>query len=108
MGSACFDFKAYLASLCPGEEFSIAVLTGGLVNVTVRATRTSPALETAYPKLRNESSFILKYAPAFIAAMGESAPFSQFRQVKSTKETKLKADNRSTSVGVDFLHFAIQ
>jgi len=67
--------------LCPGEQFSISVLTGGLVNVTVRATRTSPALETSLESIRNKPSFILKYAPGYIAAIGDSAPFSQFRQV---------------------------
>jgi hypothetical protein len=81
MGINSFDFEAYLESVCPGEQFTITVLTGGLVNLTIRAVRTSPALDTCLPSLRNESSFILKHSTPYIAALGESVPFSQFRQV---------------------------
>jgi hypothetical protein len=81
MGNNSFDFEAYLGSVCPGEQFAITVLTGGLVNLTVRAIRTSPALDTCLSSLRNEASFILKHATPYIAALGESVPFSQFRQV---------------------------
>lgn len=79
-----FDFEAYLKPICPGEQFRVTVLTGGLVNITVRAIRTSPTVETSLTNLRNESSFIMKYATPYIAALGESAPFSQFRQVQHT------------------------
>ena len=80
MSSAKFSFEHYLETLCPGE-IQISLLTGGLVNVTARARRTSNSSNVA-TCVSGESSFILKYAPPFIASIGEAAPFSQFRQVR--------------------------
>jgi hypothetical protein len=106
MTGASFDFETYLESLCPGELFTLSLLTGGLVNVTSRATRVSTVLDTCLPSLRNESSFILKYAPPYIAALGESAPFSQFRQVLPLNQ-KLTADNRSQSFRIIYTNTSI-
>jgi hypothetical protein len=74
-----FDFAAYLLKLDPSQFYTISELSGGLINVTVRAlkTNTDNADSGAFPK---HKSLILKYAPPFVAAVGESAPFSQFRQ----------------------------
>ena len=80
MEGQLFNFQAYLASKCPGEQFEISVLTGGLVNVTVRATRIGPSLDSSPFSLAEASSFIMKYAPGYIASIGEEAPFSEFRQ----------------------------
>jgi len=103
MASSTFDFQAYLASLCPGEHFSISVLTGGLTNLTVRATRTSPAPGTSFAGIRNEDSFVLKYAPGYIAWIGDSFPFSQFRQVNLfLRDQHSLVDYRSASVRVTF------
>lgn len=92
MASTIFDFETYLASICPGEQFSISVLEGGLVNVTVRALRVSSALETSLSELADKESFIMKYAPAYIAALGKSAPFSQYRQARDTHVWFLTVD----------------
>jgi len=92
--SASFDFKEYLASTYPGEEFEICVLAGGLVNFTVRARRISDARRTgSHATLRDKSSFILKHAPGYIATIGESAPFTQFRQVCSVSGRYLIIDH---------------
>lgn len=34
-----FDFASQLSLLYPGQEYEITVMTGGLVNHTIRATR---------------------------------------------------------------------
>ena len=103
MASPTFDFQAYLASLCPREHFSISVLTGGLTNLTVRATRTSPAPGTSFAGIRDVHSFVLKYAPGYIAWIGDSFPFSQFRQVNLfLRDRHSLADNRGASIGVAF------
>ena len=77
-----FDFKEYLAAICPEDQFDISRLTGGLVNFTVRACRTSVGGNTGPPAIREEQSFILKQVPSYIATLGESAPLSQYRQVR--------------------------
>lgn len=71
-----FDFNQYLSTLYPSHAFDIQPLTGGLVNHTVRAERTSKADRSDCP-----ASLILKHAPPFVAAIGPDAPFSQHRQV---------------------------
>ena len=73
-----FEFCAFLRELDPSSEYDFQSLSGGLVNLTQRATKTSPLGAGKFP---NQASLILKYAPPFIAALGEEAPFSQKRQV---------------------------
>jgi hypothetical protein len=72
-----FDFKSFLSKIDPSQKYEFQSLTGGLVNLTVRATKVSP-FGGIFPK---RNTLILKYAPPFVAALGESAPFSQDRQV---------------------------
>lgn len=78
-----FDFTSYLSSLYPGEEYQIQVLLGGLVNHTVRARRTDTADTPAKSgSADGPETAILKYAPPYVASIGEDAPFSQDRQVR--------------------------
>ncbi|PVI03062.1 hypothetical protein DM02DRAFT_652862 [Periconia macrospinosa] len=72
-----FDFCAFLCKLDPFVEYEFQSLSGGLINITVRATKTS---HSDAGKFSGQGSLILKYAPPFIAAIGEEAPFSQTRQ----------------------------
>ena len=59
----------------PGDcKWGVTRLSGGLVNVTVRA-------HARCGDCKSRSSVIIKYAPDFVAAIGEDAPFGTFRQV---------------------------
>lgn len=76
-----FDFNAFLAKLDPFSAYEINKLTGGLINLTVRAVKTNSIDHGAFP---GKASLILKFAPPFVAAVGPDAPFSQKRQVNET------------------------
>ena len=75
-----FDFVAYLCTLDPSQPYSIQPLSGGLINLTVRAEkdRNDASRSSIFP---GRHSVVLKYAPPFIAALGEGVPFSTSRQV---------------------------
>lgn len=75
-----FDFQGYLSNLDPSHSYTIHQLIGGVVNVTVRAIKTSSSGRGGgcFP---DRSTLILKYAPPYVAEIGESAPLSTFRQV---------------------------
>ncbi|DAA79707.1 TPA_exp: Uncharacterized protein A8136_0480 [Trichophyton benhamiae CBS 112371] len=80
-----FDFDSYFMQLDPLNSWTVKRLTGGLVNLTVRATKNKYAgreNETASQpgQLEGCQSLILKYAPPFVASVGEAAPFDQIRQ----------------------------
>lgn len=82
-----FDFDSYFMQLDPLNSWTVKRLTGGLVNLTVRATKNKYAgreNETASQpgQLEGCQSLILKYAPPFVASVGEAAPFDQIRQVR--------------------------
>jgi hypothetical protein len=49
---ASFDFQEYLSQLDPQSSYQIESLTGGIVNLTSRATKTS-ALVRIYSSLSN-------------------------------------------------------
>jgi hypothetical protein len=74
-----FDFAGYLAAqlLLKPTDFQVAVLDGGLTNVTVRASFTAPI---SFSKSLPFSSVVLKYAPPYIAADPTQA-MSVHRQV---------------------------
>jgi hypothetical protein len=76
-----YDFKDVLSNIDPSQTYQFEHFTGGLVNVTVRATRASPGGQGASP---DHGTLILKYAPPYVAALGKAAPFSQDRQVFSS------------------------
>lgn len=63
-------FGRAMQSFGPEGTYTVIRLSGGLINETVRA-------------FCHHESFILKYAPPYIAAVGPSAPFGQERQVCS-------------------------
>ncbi|EXJ66918.1 uncharacterized protein A1O5_10113 [Cladophialophora psammophila CBS 110553] len=103
-----FDFATYLSQLDATYIYRVEKLAGGVVNVTVRASKSriaTAATITASPsptmwesrndndgldcdddcdcgrgRFPGEKSLILKHAPPFIAGIGESAPMSQSRQ----------------------------
>jgi len=64
-----------------GGKWEITKLSGGLINVTVRVIprgRGDDELRRPDPR-----SVVIKYAPPFVAAIGEGAPFGTFRQVST-------------------------
>ena len=73
---ACF--RQFLQDVCPDARFDITVLSGGLINETVRATALQ---EDDIDHHEQPQTLILKYAPPYIAALGPTAPFGQQRQV---------------------------
>jgi hypothetical protein len=75
-----FDFAHYLSILDPTVSYSIQPLTGGVVNITARAIRYEQP-DSSMSRFAGHSSFILKYAPPYVAGVGPEAPFSTFRQV---------------------------
>lgn len=91
-----FDFPTYLHSLDASQPYTeVEVLTGGIVNITVRVSRYSspPAASAAETqdekdskegRFHGHSSIILKHAPPYIAAKGAGvgAEFGVFRQVR--------------------------
>ncbi|KAK9247939.1 kinase-like domain-containing protein [Lipomyces tetrasporus] len=78
-----FDFDAYLAQIDPFHIWSVQRISGGLVNFTVRAYKVSSSAQDTIQKglFDDYETLILKFAPPYIAALGESAPFSQVRQI---------------------------
>jgi hypothetical protein len=75
-----FDFSAYLTRIDPSQSYNVNKLQGGVVNFTVRASKEGPQ-DTSEGRFPEAESLILKQAPPYVAGVGESAPFSQFRQV---------------------------
>ncbi|CAE6539382.1 unnamed protein product [Rhizoctonia solani] len=75
-----YDFTPALATFDPYHQYSTSPLSGGMVNITVRVNISDPTQEHECP-FEGAWSVVAKYAPAFVASVGESAPFSQYRQV---------------------------
>ncbi|KAK2793242.1 hypothetical protein FQN52_001890 [Onygenales sp. PD_12] len=87
-----FKFDAYFRQHAPSETWSIQPLTDGIVNFTVRAVRsridppatspqdTGPAPRGPSGRFSEHESLILKYAPPYVALVGEQAPFDRVRQ----------------------------
>jgi 5-methylthioribose kinase len=83
-----FNFDSWAKHKDPGHRWRFEPLSGGLVNVVVRATHvesTSEHLSVFHPY----ETVILKYAPPFIASIGPAAPFSEFRQVIESRALNL-------------------
>ncbi|PVF98173.1 hypothetical protein CPB86DRAFT_705481 [Serendipita vermifera] len=102
------DFNLTLQQIDPGTDWDIHQLTGGLVNFTIRATSRSAEPKHAQDRdLRERSvtvktkvfdlspyeSLIVKYAAPYIASIGDSAPFSQFRQTIEARALNLLQAN---------------
>ena len=58
-----------------GGKWEVAKLSGRSINVTVRVTPHRGENES------ERKSVVVRYAPPFVAAVGEDAPFGTFRQV---------------------------
>ncbi|KZT43968.1 hypothetical protein SISSUDRAFT_318903 [Sistotremastrum suecicum HHB10207 ss-3] len=82
------DFIPFLNKHDPHHQYSIEKLVGGMINVTVRATKQSISPSTSVPSHDDSEppsrfpaqSLVLKYAPPYIAGVGLAMPFSQRRQ----------------------------
>ena len=93
-----FDFRRFLEGgslddvfgITPGStpapistseegKWEVIKLNGGLINVTVRVIPPCGDDEVG----RSPRSVVIKYAPPFVAAIGEGAPFGTFRQVST-------------------------
>ncbi len=65
-----FDFSPFLAKIDPFQKYEFQTLTGGLVNLTVRAKKFSPS-SRIFPK---QNTLILKYAPRLLLRLGSPLP----------------------------------
>jgi len=79
-----FDFESYLARVHPQQKYDIQHFTVGIVNFAARASTIKPTVrdedwQNSY--FPGHSTFVLKQSPPYLAAIGESAAFSQERQV---------------------------
>ncbi|KAG8691673.1 hypothetical protein FRC11_013284 [Ceratobasidium sp. 423] len=74
------DFAPALTALDSYHQYSASPLSGGMINFTVRVGISDAPGEHKCP-FGDARSVVAKHAPAFIASVGESAPFSQYRQV---------------------------
>jgi hypothetical protein len=83
---ATFDFEKYLSNIDPKSKYTICALSGGRVNLTVRAIK-APRVDINAGRFPGHETIVLKYAPAFIAKDGQGAPFSTFRQVSVRSHT---------------------
>ena len=66
-----FDFEYFLSWIDPSQKYEFQSLTGGVVNLTVRATKVLTTGNSFFPK---HDTLILKYAPPFVAALGHQRP----------------------------------
>ncbi|KAK1222877.1 hypothetical protein PQX77_014299 [Marasmius sp. AFHP31] len=71
-------FISFLQDIDPLSTYTIVQLSGGLVNFTVRATKTSNP-DTGF--FMGHKTLVIKHALPFVASIGEGAPLSPFRQV---------------------------
>jgi hypothetical protein len=98
MESAPFDPRAYLEQIDPGITYSCEPLTGGIVNVTTRASKDDTANDTSRGRFPGHKSLILKYAPPYIAGVGEAAPMTQDRQIIEAKVLSLFSPKAAPSL----------
>ncbi|KAF3940444.1 hypothetical protein ABW19_dt0204749 [Dactylella cylindrospora] len=92
---ATFDFTSFLSSLDPENTYTITHLTGGLVNLTVRATRHPKPTDEEQRRIeettifKDHNTIILKYAPPFVAKVGEDAKFPWERQLTEARALEI-------------------
>ncbi|KAF8609508.1 hypothetical protein BDV93DRAFT_540783 [Ceratobasidium sp. AG-I] len=94
-----FDFTSILATLDPYHVYSASKLSGGFVNLTARITIAWKELDSVVEEheciLGGASSVVAKYAPPYVAALGEDAPFSQYRQIIEGRALELLSDSNN-------------
>ncbi|QRV91264.1 phosphotransferase enzyme family protein [Ceratobasidium sp. AG-Ba] len=88
-----FDFEPLLTSLDPHHTYTSTPLSGGLVNLTVRVTISPSAQEHECLFKETGSTCVAKYAPPYVATIGENAPFDQFRQIIEARALTLLNHN---------------
>ena len=76
-----FDFTTHLSKLLsiPPSQITIRSLTGGEINITVRASFTPPVDLTQFGHPQSVSSVVLKYTPPYLVS-DPSIPVNTFRQ----------------------------
>ena len=79
-------FITFLHDIDPLSTYTITQLSGGLVNFTVRATKTSD-LHAGF--FAGHRTVVIKHALPFVASIGEGAPLSPFRQVVEKRALSL-------------------
>ncbi|KAG8681456.1 hypothetical protein FRC08_015631, partial [Ceratobasidium sp. 394] len=86
-----FNFAPILTSFDPHHTYTATRLSGGFLNLTSRITISpnSSTEEHECPFGPAPASAVAKYAPPYFAMIGESAPFSQFRQVIEARALQL-------------------
>ncbi|KAF8609509.1 hypothetical protein BDV93DRAFT_602171 [Ceratobasidium sp. AG-I] len=91
-----FDFNFALATLDPHHVYSATKLSGGIINLTARITISKKEPESNLEEheclFDGVSSVVAKYAPPYVAALGEDAPFSQYRQTIEARALELFSD----------------
>ncbi|KAJ7272948.1 kinase-like domain-containing protein, partial [Mycena rebaudengoi] len=95
-----FDFPSYLTSRLSLEpvDFQVRILTGGLTNITVRATFASLTSLFGSPPSR---SVILKYAPPHVAS-DPAQPMSVHRQVIEANALQYLAGSKIAALLAEF------
>ena len=90
---ALFDFTGFLAGGALDDVFrthtpksgpgkwEVTRLSGGLINVTVRVVRREDRKSC---EKNSRRSVVIKYAPPFVAGIGEGMPLGTFRQVSTS------------------------
>ena len=73
-----FDALAYLSTIDPNIRYTIQRLSGGVINITLRAVKSS--VTSSGSEYIRQPSIILKHALPYVAGVGESAPLTLFRQ----------------------------
>ena len=80
------DYQAYLASVYRNTTWTLSALSGGMVNTTMRATRTS---QNAGPD-DAPLSLILKHARPYVQSAGPEFAFSIQRQVNQITFSRVR------------------
>ena len=111
-----FDFKSYVHGLFPSSSLSIQVLTGGVLNYTVRVSF-DPPISTSLPPqaytggptkskhFQNLKTAVLKHAPPYVATI-PTIPLPVSRQLveKGALEFLHGEDVKYPSFNVNTLH----
>ena len=83
-----FNAAKYLHHNDPDIEYTILPVTGGVVNVTLRAVKANDT-DVHRGRFSNRRSLILKHAPPYIARLGPDVPMTQDRQLTEAQALAL-------------------
>ncbi|KAF8528521.1 kinase-like domain-containing protein [Hysterangium stoloniferum] len=97
-----FSFQEYLSALLsiPSSDIVIEQLSGGLTNLTSRATFNNKQKGICFPGSSTPlRSAIVKYAPPYIASIGPSQALSTKRQVVEANALRMLSDPQGVFPG---------